>query len=285
MDKQKNIINMFNQIAPKYDRANRILSLGIDTIWRKEAAKLSLEFISTARFGDILDSSNKKVDKQNYKGGLNKKYIKNLAKDVKDSTKETSEIKAQDSTLKILDVACGTGDMMLEWIKAAKFYKLHLNALYGLDPAKNMLEIAKDKLGNNAILFEGEATKIPLNDNEVNIISIAFGLRNVLDYKLALNEFYRTLGQNGLVVILEFTRKNNPNMLDKSALFYTTRILPKLGGFISKNYHAYNYLPNSINEFLSLEELEENLANCGFESVFKKRYIGNLCSLIIARKK
>lgn len=231
MAKQEQIVNMFDEIAKSYDITNRILSLNIDTKWRKEAC------------------------------------LKALAMAHKDNPN-------------VLDVACGTGDMMLNWIKLIP----NLKVLRGIDPSINMLNVAKEKLPEFVELIQGEAKDIDIDDESVDILSIAYGLRNVVELDLALGEFSRVLRNGGILVILEFTKKDNQNIFDKIALFYTSKILPIIGGFISKNYKAYKYLPDSINDFITLEELESRLHNINLKVMLKKRYIGNLCSLIIAKK-
>lgn len=183
------------------------------------------------------------------------------------------------NNLKIVDIACGTGDMILNWLKFSKDSRI-----LGIDPSINMLNIARNKLPNEVKLIQGEAKDIAIDDGKFDILSIAYGLRNVVEIDRALGEFHRVLKTNGILVILEFTRKDNENILDKIASFYTKHILPLLGGLISNNYKAYRYLPNSIGDFLTLEELEEKLKILGFLVKVKKRYIANLCSLIIAQK-
>ncbi|RDU65451.1 bifunctional demethylmenaquinone methyltransferase/2-methoxy-6-polyprenyl-1,4-benzoquinol methylase UbiE [Helicobacter sp. MIT 14-3879] len=230
MNKQNDIISMFNSIASSYDIANRILSLGVDTRWRKEACSIALNL-----------------------------YTKDK--------------------LNILDVACGTGDMILNWLK----YTDNIDSIIGIDPSEEMLKIARKKLPNNVVLQNSEAKELKIKDKSIDILSIAYGLRNVVEINLALSEFKRVLKDNGILVILEFSKKENQNIFDKTALFYTKKILPFIGGFISKNYKAYKYLPNSIDDFITLEELGEMLIELGFLVEFKKRYVCNLCSLIIAR--
>lgn len=262
MNKQENIINMFDRIATSYDIANRILSLSVDVRWRKEACKCALSLLNEK----VKDSTNAKIHK--------------------DSTIEsndfstTNSLDSKDNALNILDVACGTGDMILHWLK----YVPNIASISGIDPSVKMLEIAKDKLPKNVTLLKGEAKNLSINSDSMDIISIAYGLRNVVELDLALKEFRRVLKSGGILVILEFSRKDKQTLLDKGALFYTKRILPLVGGLISKDYGAYKYLPNSIESFLSLEELREKLEALGLKCEFSKRYIANLCSLIIARK-
>ena len=279
-NKQREIVAMFDSIAQNYDIANRILSFGIDRKWRKEACERAI--------------------------GLCEK-----------------------DSLDILDVACGTGDMILCWLKVAgggnsslaqnsgiaenfknpslreskateaihesqidchdlAFAKSrndkNINSIYGIDPSTEMLKIAQQKLPQSVILQNGEAKDLHIDSQSVDILSIAYGLRNVVEIDLALKEFHRALRKNGILVILEFSKKDNENIFDKIARFYTKWILPYIGGFISRNYKAYKYLPDSVDDFLSLEQIATKLQNLGFSVKFSKRYFCNVCSLIIAKK-
>lgn len=230
--KQQKIVAMFDEIASNYDLANRILSFGIDTKWRKEACENALKL----------------CDKK---------------------------------SLDILDIACGTGDMIAQWIKNAES---KIDSIRGIDPSSEMLKIARQKLPPSVILQNGEAKDLCVSAQSADILSIAYGLRNVVEVDLALSEFHRVLRKNGILVILEFSKKDNENIFDKIARFYTKRILPYIGGFISRNYKAYKYLPDSVDDFLSLEQIALKLRNLGFEMKVSKRYFGNVCSLIIAQK-
>lgn len=230
MDKQKQIIEMFDRIAPSYDLANRVLSLGIDVQWRKEGCKKAIE-----RLG-------------------------------------------RNENLKVLDVACGTGDMILHWKK-----NLFFSEFIGIDPSAGMLEMAKKKV-LDCQFIQANAQALPLEDQSIDLVSIAYGLRNVCDYPLALSEFFRVLKKGGVLLILEFTHNPNPNLIDKIGLFYTQKILPFLGGLISKNKQAYAYLPDSIEHFASLQTLCDDLEKCGFKHVSSKSYYAKISSLILASK-
>ncbi|PAF48230.1 bifunctional demethylmenaquinone methyltransferase/2-methoxy-6-polyprenyl-1,4-benzoquinol methylase [Helicobacter sp. 12S02232-10] len=243
MDKQKQIIEMFDQIAPTYDSANRILSLGIDVKWRKEACKKAFE----------------------YAPDLNKAVI--------------------------LDVACGTGDMILHWRKNASGFGKSIQKIIGIDPSEGMLEIAKEKLekylqSQEVELLLGEAKNLKAVESEsVDILSIAYGLRNVVDLKEALQEFARVLKKNGILIVLEFTKKEKENFLDKITGFYTKKVLPLIGAAVSRNYKAYRYLPDSIGEFLSVERLKEELNKVGIETKFAKTYSAGISTLLIGMKR
>ncbi|PAF45494.1 bifunctional demethylmenaquinone methyltransferase/2-methoxy-6-polyprenyl-1,4-benzoquinol methylase UbiE [Helicobacter sp. 11S02629-2] len=233
--KQQDIINMFDDIAPTYDKANRLLSLGIDVSWRKEACKEA-----------FLALENRHVD--------------------------------------IADVACGTGDMLIHWQESAILHNIEIKSINGFDPSSGMLDIAKKKIPSmESNLHIASATNIPLPDNSVDIVSIAYGLRNVVDRKDALKEFHRVLKPNGVVVILEFASQKKFNLLTYPMYLYTKYALPIIGGLISKNFKAYKYLPASIDSFITKEGLSEELLASGMESVFVKSYSG-ISALVIAKK-
>lgn len=158
-----------------------------------------------------------------------------------------NELKKDD--LKILDVACGTGDMIEIWKKKKKDINI-----YGLDPSKEMLKKAKEKF-LDVTFFNSFATDIPFDDNFLDAISISFGIRNVLEIRKAIKEFNRVLKKDGIVLVLEFVKAQNPNTFRKWIDYYSHKLLPKIGGVLSKNRQAYEYLPNSIENFFTKNEL------------------------------
>jgi len=233
--KQEKIVSMFDNIAPTYDRANRVMSMGVDRSWRKKACDLA--------FG----------------------YTKKDALD------------------KIVDVACGTGDMMHYWQSRSELNGIAVGEIVGVDPSIGMLDVARVKLPKYTYHLS-KATEIPLEDESADILSITYGIRNVLERAQALREFHRVLKKDGLVVILEFMKNENPSILGKIRDFYMNRVLPKVGGFISKNLEAYEYLPNSIEDFATVQMLQEELKNSGFEILYTKSFSMDISTLIIARK-
>ena len=183
----------------------------------------------------------------------------------------------------ILDVACGTGDMCENWDKFAKERSIRIDKIIGADPSTGMLEEAKKK-GLNATFVEAQAKDLPFNDASVDILSISYGLRNVVDRKEGLAEFYRVLKPGGILVILEFTKLKKQTFLGMARDFYMKKILPVVGGILSKNFSAYNYLPNSIDGFITKEDLVEELKETGFEIVEAKGYSMDISTLFISRK-
>ncbi len=242
MDKQSQIVEMFNAIAKDYDKANRILSLGIDISWRISACQKAFEALQ------------------------------------------------KDKIERILDVACGTGDMILHWIAQAKKQNITLDSIIGVDPSVKMLDVAKTKFAQNTEskpqLFVGQAQNLEMiESNSVDILSISYGLRNVVEYQKAIKEFSRVLKNGGVIIVLDFFKKQNPSLLDHITSFYTKRILPLIGGLISKNYAAYKYLPDSMDSFLEPKELAFEFAKERIQTKLIKGYSANISHLVLGVKK
>ncbi|HHD84220.1 MAG TPA: bifunctional demethylmenaquinone methyltransferase/2-methoxy-6-polyprenyl-1,4-benzoquinol methylase UbiE [Campylobacteraceae bacterium] len=183
----------------------------------------------------------------------------------------------------ILDVACGTGDMCDYWDKFARKKGITIREIYGADPSSGMLGVAEEK-GLNANFIQAEAKDLPVKDNAVDILSISYGLRNVVDRKEGLAEFYRVLKPGGMLVILEFTKLQKKSLPSIARDFYMKKILPIIGGLLSKNFDAYNYLPNSIEGFLTRERLIEELGETGFLLKEAQGYSMDISTLFIAQK-
>ncbi len=183
----------------------------------------------------------------------------------------------------ILDVACGTGDMCEYWDKRAQKAAISIGKIVGADPSVGMLDIAKQK-GLNAEFVVAEAKSLPFEDESVDILSISYGLRNVMDRDEGLREFHRVLKPDGLLVILEFTKLQKASIASRVRDFYMKKILPVVGGILSKNREAYSYLPNSIEGFLTKEKLVSELTDIGFEMKEVKGYSMDISTLFIAKK-
>ena len=196
---------------------------------------------------------------------------------------KTFELYGKKNIEKIVDVACGTGDMILFWKQVADENSIKLENIKGIDPSVGMMEVGKKKLPEVEFI-EAFATDMPLESESTDIVSISYGIRNVVERQKAFDEFARVLKKDGLVVINEFTKNKKENLLDHLTDFYMNKILPILGGIISKNKEAYRYLPDSIDEFLTTENLCKELKIAGLEPVYVKAFSMNISTLIIARK-
>ena len=183
----------------------------------------------------------------------------------------------------VTDVATGTGDLLIYWKEQAKKNGVKIEKYVGIDPSVGMLEVARRKV-DFAEFIEGKAQKLPIADESTDVISISYGIRNVVDRVEALQEFNRVLKPNGIVMILEFTKQDRSGVIDKIVDFGMKSVLPRVGGLISKNYEAYKYLPDSIEEFLTTEMLAKELEEAGFEMKYIKSFSMGISTLLVAQK-
>jgi demethylmenaquinone methyltransferase/2-methoxy-6-polyprenyl-1,4-benzoquinol methylase len=181
-------------------------------------------------------------------------------------------------TDRVVDVACGTGDLTLTFLRELQFVyperrwpdQLNTNVL-GIDFTFEMLPIARLKSGKepfeHPLYVNGDAQSLPLPDTSADVVSIAFGIRNVQDPARALREFRRVLRPGGRVIVLEFSLPTNP-ILRALYNFYFRKILPRTATFISGDKTgAYKYLPESVNTFIGREQMIAMMRDAGFERV------------------
>ena len=158
---------------------------------------------------------------------------------------------APSSNKKLLDVACGSGDI----IKIFNEYTKNSCKIYAVDQNSKMISIGKKKLKacNNIKWSVGRAEKLKFKDNFFDFYTISFGIRNVSNINLALKEAYRVLKPGGRFMCLEFSKIQN-EYLDKIYQIYSKNI-PKIGKYIVGSSEPYEYLVNSIKNFYNQEEL------------------------------
>lgn len=182
-----------------------------------------------------------------------------------------------------LDVACGTGDVIFEIYRQ----KGVCSMVTGLDFSKNMLDISDVKLKNSPVpetpLICGDALNLPFGDSEFDGITIAFGIRNIMDKEKAVSEFSRCLKPGGSLAILELTAPEN-TFLNFLYMFYFEKVLPRIGGFFSRNLEAYSYLPQSVLKFPKNQDFAETIRISGFEKIRWERLTLGICTLFTARK-
>lgn len=181
----------------------------------------------------------------------------------------------EDAEARVLDVACGTGDLSLAIAEGTKA------RVVGTDFCRPMLEIAARKVGSGAhsIPFvEGDALKLPFSDDSFDAVSIAFGLRNLSSVKGGLKELWRVLKPGGRAAILEFSRPVVPGF---RALFqfYFTHVLPRIGGLVSGSRGAYEYLPESVSRFPDQKGLVALMREVGFAEVEYQNLTGGIAAL------
>lgn len=147
---------------------------------------------------------------------------------------------------RVLDCATGTGDLAIEFKKTVG----HEGYVLGTDFCKEMIEHAPAKADKEQLVVEFEvadAMNLPYEDNSFDISSIAFGIRNVDDPLVCLQEMARVLKPGGRVVVLEFGQPKG--LMKKPYQIYSRHVMPALGGWISGNREAYKYLPETSAAF------------------------------------
>jgi demethylmenaquinone methyltransferase/2-methoxy-6-polyprenyl-1,4-benzoquinol methylase len=184
---------------------------------------------------------------------------------------------------RIVDVACGTGDLMIDWENVAKDLNIEVKEIIGVDPSVGMMEVGKTKIPHRTFIEAG-AQDMPLEDESADFISISYGIRNVVQRKEGLQEFARVLKKDGLCVILEFTKNDKNTFSAKLTRFYMNNIMPYIGGMVSKNKDAYTYLPESIEAFITTKQMIQELKDVGLEPIFVKGYSLDMSTTFIAKK-
>jgi len=239
--------DMFTRIAPRYDFLNHLLSFSLDHVWRRRTAK---RFLHILRRPDA----------------------------------------------RILDLCCGTGDLAFALARARaragdglvggrSFISdisraassgvltpegsLSLFPIIGSDFVEPMLVRAREKAraARRAVVFAAaDALHLPFPDASFDLITTAFGFRNLANYEEGLREFARVLKRGGELGILEFTEPSSGPMASLFR-FYFKNVLPRIGGAISGNSEAYKYLPGSVSKFPSPPELAALMQRTGFADV------------------
>ena len=250
----RKVREMFTQIAPRYDLLNHFLSLQMDRMWRARTAKMLRPILERA-------------------------------------------------DAKILDLCCGTGDLALALQRNAR------GRVWGADFAHTMLVRAKEKAekgitapaarakkdppanseggapgagvssDRRTIAFvESDALRLPFADGSFDVVTAAFGFRNLANYEAGLAEIRRVLRSGGTVAILEFTEPK-PGWFGELYRWYFREVLPRLGALISGDPAAYSYLPKSVARFFQPEEFAELIAKSGFEAVEARTWTGGTVAL------
>ncbi len=181
-------------------------------------------------------------------------------------------------TYRILDLATGTFDVCKELYKFYPYAKV-----IGIDLSLKMMLAGKGKVVKNSFLpVCGDARSLPLKDESVDCVTIAFGIRNVYPREDSYKEVLRVLIKGGTFCILEFGSVKKP-ILGGIYNFYLAYLLPKIASILSKK-EAYNYLAESISKFPTPEELKEELLRAGFKKVYYKPLSFGIVCLHIAQK-
>jgi len=228
--KKNQVTKMFDGISKSYDILNRIITLGIDVIWRKRVVRL-----------------------------LKKEQPKS-----------------------ILDIATGTGDLVIE------LASIDAEKIIGLDISPGMLEIGKQKVKKNNLdnrieMQLGDSEALIFEDSSFDGVTIAFGVRNFENLDLGLQEIFRVLKPNGTIIVLETAVPKN-TILKRFYSFYTQQIMPFIGKLFSKDRSAYQYLSDSAASFPCGENFNNILRKNGFIKVKDYPQTLGVSSIYFAKK-
>jgi len=181
---------------------------------------------------------------------------------------------------KVLDLCCGTGDVVLALEARTR------RPLLASDFCHPMLVEANRKIGHRRFrtpVFEADALALPLPAASLDLITVAFGFRNLANYRHGLEEMLRVLKPGGTAAILEFSQP--PNAAFRALYdFFSTSVLPRIGGMISGSRDAYAYLPESIRKFPGAEQLAQDMLHAGFARAEFERMTGGAVALHLGRK-
>ncbi|MCC6239346.1 MAG: class I SAM-dependent methyltransferase [Phycisphaerales bacterium] len=252
-DKRLRVQRMFSAIAPSYDLNNRLHSFAQDQRWRKKAVKLA-----------ELTPDDVVVDVACGTGDLTLAFAHHF-KQIRPAGGLSHQVIGIDFTYDMLPIA------MNKWQR--KFADPERNGRNDNNPrAAGATSITSAPASNSArrpsaAFFNGDAQSLPLPDRCCDVVSIAFGIRNVQEPAAALREFHRILRPGGRLIILEFSQPTNP-LLRWCNDFYCTRIMPHTATWLSHDKTgAYKYLPVSVKTFISRQDMMDQMASAGFSSI------------------
>ena len=227
----ENIRRMFDTIAPTYDRANHLLSFGLDRTWWFRSARALRPILRRPE-------------------------------------------------AVVLDLCCGTGDMTLALYRRRPKSGAPILAA---DFSHNMLSLALPKFaGKNIVPLEADALRLPLADSSVDLVTFAFGFRNLSSYPAGLRELHRVLRPSGQIAILECNQPEG--LVGRLYTLYFQRVLPTIGGWISSDRSAYTYLPHSVARFPQPPRMKQLILEAGFTEPTWTSYTFSTAGLYRATK-
>jgi len=158
----------------------------------------------------------------------------------------------------VVDVCCGTGDLSIAFARAGA-------EVAGFDFTPQMLSLSVPKsraLGLRGLYAQADALKLPVKSASADVASVAFGVRNLADPQAGLAELARVVKPGGCVLVLEFSPPPR-GLLGAAYRLYFTRVLPRIGAWISGDAEAYRYLPRTVSAWLSPDELQRRMESTG----------------------
>ena len=200
------------------------------------------------------------------------------------------ELAASPMPARVLDLCAGTGEISFRFLRYCQKHSFTIPEFVLLDFSQEMLRIAQKKvelldtsLQSKFCILQGNALQLPFQEEAFDVVSIAYGIRNIPDTACSLHQVYKVLRPGGKVAILELTRPKNWFLRGAHSLYLHT-VLPLIGKWTANNKEAYEYLCSSIHTFISPDELSSALMSTGFQEIQETRLSGGITTLIIARK-
>jgi demethylmenaquinone methyltransferase/2-methoxy-6-polyprenyl-1,4-benzoquinol methylase len=186
------------------------------------------------------------------------------------------------SKRKVLDVACGTGDISISLHKENQNIDLTC-----LDPNPDMIEICKQKFINKGHVdinyqIHGIENFLPKKQT-FDLITVAFGFRNFTDHKKALENIFKLLEPGGMFLIMDF-KKPRGKLYSKLFKFYTLNIIPKIGKIVADDENSYRYLAESIQTYFSPNEIKDMLSKAGFDNTKVVNLLEDVATIHIGQK-
>ena len=182
----------------------------------------------------------------------------------------------------VLDIACGTGDFSIEALRHG------VERVVGADISENMLAVAREKAREKGLedrleFRYGDSENLDFEDGTFDAVTVAFGVRNFEHLERGLAEMCRVLRPGGKVVVLEFS---TPERFPMKQLyrFYFKQILPRVGGLVSGDRKAYEYLPASVFAFPQGDRFLQIMRSCGYRNVAQRRLTFGIASLYTGEK-
>ncbi len=222
---------MFDEIAPRYDLLNHVLSLNIDRVWWWRTAR---------RFRPVLARPEARV----------------------------------------LDICCGTGDMTMALLRHRPANAVPVLAA---DFSHGMLVRGARKFTpHGAVAIEADGMQLPIAGSSLDLVTTAFGFRNLRNYRGGLEEFFRVLAPGGQLAILDFAEPGGA--LGRLYSFYFRQVLPRIGSRLSGSAASYAYLPASVGAFPAPAALMETMRSIGYVDVSWTAYSFGIAGLYVARQ-
>ena len=216
---------MFDRIAGRYDLLNHVMSMQLDRLWRRRAARLATRGLDAPR---------------------------------------------------ILDLCTGTADLLLAHRRAAPGARV-----FGGDFSLEMLRLAATKAPHSPFSAV-DALRLPFRDRSFDVVSVAFGVRNLADRHRGFEEIRRVLRPGGRCVVLECTPPPD-NLVGAALGLYSNHVLPRVAAVLSRDKDAYRYLPDSVKEFPDAEALAAEMERAGYEEVTHERLTFGTVAIHVGR--